>query len=146
MRMPFACTYDITFSSLAPFQTGRPRWMSPASRVAHRPPSGVHPIPACAPQDSRSRYMATRPRPRGWTSAASLPPRCVQGCERFGYLIAFRRMLARPPRNKTVRLRPPSRARSVMLTRPLTSFVGRQKELADVQHVLGEHRLVTLTG
>src|SRR5918912_2952558 len=59
---------------------------------------------------------------------------------------SVRGMLARPPRNKTGRLRSPSRARSTTLTRPLTSFIGRQKELADVQHILAEHRLVTLTG
>jgi non-specific serine/threonine protein kinase len=32
------------------------------------------------------------------------------------------------------------------LTEPLTSFIGREQELADLQKLLAEHRLLTLTG
>jgi len=42
--------------------------------------------------------------------------------------------------------RPPEATRPHNLSAPLASFIGREREVADVRGLLGAHRLVTLTG
>ncbi len=57
-------------------------------------------------------------------------------------------VLARLLRSKSPKpvLRPVSHHQSTNLPAPLTSFVGREQEMAEIERLIAEHRLVTLTG
>ncbi len=57
--------------------------------------------------------------------------------------LPFARGLADPPRNPKIAFPAPIRNN---LPASLTTFIGREKELADVIHLIHKHRLVTLTG
>ncbi|MEO5887348.1 MAG: NB-ARC domain-containing protein [Anaerolineales bacterium] len=58
--------------------------------------------------------------------------------------VRFARGLATYPIHQVIS--PPSRAQKTNLPIPLTSFIGREKDVERIQHRLAEHRLVTLIG
>jgi predicted ATPase len=66
--------------------------------------------------------------------------------ERFLQLAAAARAAKTDQRDEADALLPPPRALRTNLHPPLTSFVGREREIAEVRRLLGGTRLLTLTG
>lgn len=66
--------------------------------------------------------------------------------ERFLQLAAVTRAAKADQRDEARALLAPPRASRTNLQRPLTSFVGREREMAEVRRLLGATRLLTLTG
>ena len=66
--------------------------------------------------------------------------------ERFLQLAAVTRGAKADQRDQADALLAPPRASRTNLQRPLTSFVGREREMAEVRRLLGATRLLTLTG
>jgi predicted ATPase len=66
--------------------------------------------------------------------------------ERFLQLAAVTRATKADQRDEATALLAPPRASRTNLHPPLTSFVGRERELAEVRRMLGTTRLLTLTG
>ena len=89
--------------------------------------------------------MARRPKKRGpKRPAAQRPARATRPKERVAKKPAAKRPSRRPRRRTPVS--PPARKQRHNLPVQLTSFIGREREIAEIKRLLGTTRLLTLTG